>query len=144
MSFASLDAVPAQTANPLPLERDLRVLFYELGTVGVNNLMGYEALQLFTELQVAEPEAAYPYVGLGVVGLATGDMEFSKNNFTHPVVAASALAPFAQGLLAICHKLQGNNSGFEAASKAAMEASQGELETTLTELGKANIDLSRQ
>jgi hypothetical protein len=106
--------------------------------------MGYEAYQLFTELQIAEPYAAYPFVGLGVVGLATADFATSQENLTHPVVASSPLAPFAQGLLAICHKLQGNNSGFEAASKAATENSQGELETTLKELGKVDIDLSRQ
>jgi hypothetical protein len=144
MTLSSLASAPVLNENPLPLDRDLRVLFYEIGTVGVNNLLGYEAFQLFTELQMAEPDAAYPYVGLGVVGLATGDMEISRNNFTHPVVASSALAPFAQGLLAICHKLQGNNSGFEAASRAAMETSQGELETALSELGRAEIDLSRQ
>jgi hypothetical protein len=144
MSFASFADAPAEMGSLLPLERDMRVLFYELGVVGVNNLMGYEALQLFTELQKVEPEAAYPLVGLGMLGLATGDFHAAESHFTHPIVAQSPLAPYAQGFLAVSHKLQGNNSGFEAASRAATEASQGQLGSTLSELGQTTIDFSQK
>jgi hypothetical protein len=141
MTLSSLASAPVLNENPLPLDRKLRVLFYEIGTVGVNNLLGYEAFQLFTELQIAEPDAAYPFVGLGMVGLAAGDAEVCEKNLNHPVVAASALAPFAQGLLAVSHKLQGNSSAFEAASRAAIDSSDGELDATLEELSKAQISL---
>lgn len=144
MTFAGMPTAEAHSADLFPLERDSRVLFYELGTVAVNNLLGFEALQLFTDLQLAEPEAPYPFVGLGLVAMAMGDLQGAKENFTHPIVLESPLAPFAQGYLALSYKLSGNNGGFEEASLAAREGSNGQLQEVLEEVGNSVIDFSQQ
>lgn len=144
MNFAGMPTAEAHTADIFPLERDIRVLFYELGIVAVNNFLGYEALQLFTDLQLAEPEAPYPIVGLGLVSMAMGDLQGAKENFTHPIVLESPLAPYAQGYLALSYKLNGNNGGFEEASLAAREGSNGELQAVLEEVGNTIIDFSQR
>lgn len=131
------------SAFPLPLDKEMRVLFYELGIIGINNLLGYEALQLFADLKTAEPEAAYPVVGLGVVALATADFNEAQRNFTDPIVRESPLAPFAQGYLALSYKLSGNHGGFHEASAAAAEGSNGNLKATLDDLEHAVIDFSQ-
>ena len=144
MTFAGMPTAEAHSAELFPLERDTRVLFYELGIVAVNNFLGYEALQLFTDLQLAEPEAPYPIVGLGLVAMAMGDLQGAKENFTHPIVLESPLAPYAQGYLALSYKLNGNNGGFEEASLAAREGSNGELQAVLEEVGNTVIDFSQR
>lgn len=143
MTFAGLPSTDVVSANLFPLERDIRVLFYELGIVALNNWLGVEALLLYTDLQVAEPEAPYPIVGLGLVAMAVGDSHAAKQNFTHPIVQESPLAPYAQGYLAMSYKLSGNNGGFEEASLAAKEGSNGELQFVLDEVGKTHIDVSQ-
>jgi hypothetical protein len=143
MTFAAMPAGEVSTLALLPLEKDVRVLFYELGIVAVNNMLGYEALQLFTDLQLAEPEAPYPLVGLGLVAMATGDFQGAKQYFTNPIVLESPLAPYAQGYLALTYKLSGNKGGFEEASLAAQEGSNGELQSVLQEVGDAIIDFSQ-
>ena len=141
--LSPFSAFPTTATSPLPLESDLRSLFYELGTVAVNNLMGYEALQLFTELRTAEPDAGYPIIGLGLTAMLCGDFAEAESQFSQPTVAASTLAPYAQALLAICYKMQGNNSGFEAASKAAKESSDPGIATSMDDLVAVNIDLQQ-
>ena len=141
--LSPFSAFPTTATSPLPLESDLRSLFYELGTVAVNNLMGYEALQLFTELRTAEPDAGYPIIGLGLTAMLCGDFAEAESQFSQPTVAASTLAPYAQALLAICYKMQGNNSGFDAASKAAKESSDPGIATSMDDLVAVNIDLQQ-
>ena len=143
MTFAAMPAADVSRSALLPLEKEFRVLFYETGIVAVNNLLGYEALQLFTELHNAEPEAPYPLVGLGLVAMATGDFDGAKQSLTNPVVLESTLAPYAQGYLALSYKLSGNTGGFEEASLAAKEGSNGELEAVLKEVGETAIDFSQ-
>lgn len=143
MTFAAMPEGEVSSLALLPLEKDIRVLFYELGIVAVNNMLGYEALQLFTDLHLAEPEAPYPIVGLGLVAMATGDFQGSKQYFTDPIVLESPLAPYAQGYLALAYKLSGNKGGFEEASLAAQEGSNGELQSVLQEVGDAVIDFSQ-
>lgn len=139
--LSPFSAFPTTGINPLPLERETRSLFYELGTIAVNNLFGYEALQLFTELRAAEPDAGYPIVGLGLTAMLCADFAEAESQFSHPTVAASTLAPYAQALLAVCYKMQGNNSGFDTASKAAKEASDPGIASSMDELVGVNIDL---
>lgn len=141
--LSPFSAFPTTAINPLPLESETRSLFYELGTVAVNNLLGYEALQLFTELRTAEPDAGYPIVGLGLTAMLCGDFADAEGQFSHPTLAASTLAPYAQALLAICYKMQGNNSGFDAASKAAKESSDPGIATSMDELVSVNIDMQK-
>jgi hypothetical protein len=142
MTYAT--AADVSSSDVLPLEKDLRVLFYETGIMAVNNLLGYEAYQLFSELQQAEPEAPYPLVGLGMVAMASGDVDAAKQYFTDPIVLGSPLAPYAQGFLALAYKLSGNQGGFEEATLAANAASNGELDGTLSEIRNASIDLSQR
>jgi len=144
MIFAGMPTAEAHSADLFPLERDTRILFYELGIVAVNNLLGVLAMQLYTELQLAEPDAPYPLVGLGLVAMAMGDAHGAKQNFTHPMVLESPLAPYAQGYLALAYKLSGNNGGFEEASLAAREGSNGELQAVLEEVGNTVVDFSEQ
>jgi len=141
--LSPFSAFPTTEINLLPLERETRSLFYDLGTIAVNNLMGYEALQLFTELRTAEPDAGYPIIGFGLTAMLCGDFAEAESQFSQPTVAASSLAPYAQALLAICYKMQGNNSGFEAASKAAKESSDPGIATSMDDLVAVNIDLQQ-
>ncbi|MFM8984149.1 MAG: hypothetical protein ACKOLA_14925 [Spartobacteria bacterium] len=143
MTFAGLPSTDVVSAELFPLEKDIRVLFYELGVVALNNWLGVHALQLYTDLQIAEPEAPYPILGMGLVAMAVGDTCAAKQNFTHPIVQESPLAPYAQGYLAMSYKLSGNNGGFEEASLAAKEGSNGELQFVLDEVGKTHIDISQ-
>lgn len=144
MTLASIPSVNASSSSLFPLEKDMRVLFYELGVVGVNNLLGYESLLLFTELHQAEPEAPYPLVGLGLLAMATGDAHGAKQHFNHPIVLGSPLAPYAQGYLAMTYKLNGNAGGFQEASEAAKAASNEELYKALDEIENVVIDLSQR
>lgn len=142
MTLPSIPSADLSALSLFPLEKEMRVLFYELGVVGVNNLFGYEALLLFTELHQAEPEAPYPHVGLGLLAMATGDAHGAKQHFNHPIVLESPLAPYAQGYLAMTYKLNGNSGGFQEASEAAKAGSNEELHKALDEIENAVLDLS--
>ena len=139
-----MDSTKDETLNSvLPLETDMRRLFFELGTVASNNLMGIDALFLFMALEKCEPQEAYPKVGLGLVHLLIGDFSGAKGYLSSPEAQNSKLAASANAMLALVHKLDGNQSGFAAASLAATEKSpNGEYNQVMKELEAASLPLT--
>lgn len=138
MTFDERPTSGVSAQDLYPLERNIRSLFYDLGIVALNNLLGFEACQLYTDLQIAEPEAPYPIVGMGLVAIAVGDHHAAEQYFKSPIVLGSPLAPYAQGYLAISYKMNGNNGGFEEAALAATNGSNGELQSILDAVGNSN------
>lgn len=126
----------------IPLGVDYRRLFFELGTVAANNLMGIDALFLFMALEKCEPQEAYPKVGLGMVHLLTGDFSGAQGYLSSPEAQNSKLAASANAMLALVHKLDGNQSGFAAAYLATAESSpDGEFNQVMKELESASLPL---
>lgn len=118
--------MPTSTAetevnNVLPLDKETRQLFFQLGTTALNNLLGTHGIALFAALEKAEPDQAYAKVGLGMSYLCCSEFQEASSYFQDPVVQASPLASSGNMLLAISNKLAGNASGFESAAAQAME-----------------------
>lgn len=107
-------------ATALPLPREVRQLFFQLGTTALNNLLGPEAFTLFSDLEAAEPDQPYAKVGLGMAYMCCSEPVEAARYFQDPIVQQSPMAASANAILAICHKLDGNASGFEQASARAL------------------------
>jgi hypothetical protein len=130
--------------SALPLTRELRQLFFQLGVTAASDLKGVEALQMFTALEIAEPDEAYPKVGIGLAAILMGDFEGASNYLQHPVVQNSALAGSASSFQAMAHHLNGNLSGFQRSAEMARIASSGEFDDVLNELASSPVpDLNR-
>jgi len=140
--------IQSETANSgkvLPLKSEFRRLFFELGTVAANNFMGVEALFLFNALEKCEPQEAYPKVGLGMVHMLVGNLSGAKDYLTRPEAQNSRLAASANAMLALVHKLDGNESGFAAASLATNENSDnGEFSQVMQDLQTTAMPLAAQ
>lgn len=106
-----------QDHSILPLPKETRQLFFQLGTTALNNLQGAHAAALFGALDVAEPDQAYVKVGLGMTYMCCSEHESAARYLSSECVQSSALADSANMLLAIIHKLNGNASGFDLAAE---------------------------
>lgn len=132
----------ASIGEVLPLDTEFRRLFFELGTVAANNLMGVEALFLFNALEKCEPQEAYPKIGLGMVHLLVGDFSGAKDYLTSPEAQNSRLADSANAMLALVHKLDGNESGFAAASLSINKnCDNGEFSQVMQDLESVSMPL---
>jgi predicted Zn-dependent protease len=131
MFYSQVEA--ASTGPALPLDKETRQLFFQLGTTALNNLLGTHAAALFGALEVAEPDEAYAKLGLGMTYMCCSEFDTAVQYFTNDVVQNSALAPSANALLAMTCKLDNNNSGFEAASAKAVEGN-AEFGSTIEDL----------
>ena len=129
---------PIETGSALPLEKETRQLFFQLGTTALNNLLGTHAIALFSALEKADPDQPYVKVGLGMTYLCCSDFDEASKYLQDPIVQNSPMAGSANTLLAICHKMDGNASGFEAASAKAVE-SDSEMGSTIDLLRSANM-----
>ena len=131
------------SGSVIPLGVDYRRLFFELGTVAANNFMGIDALFLFMALEKCEPQEAYPKIGLGMVHLLIGDFSGAQGYLSSSEAQNSKLAASANAMLALVHKLDGNQSGFAAASLATAENSlEGEFNQVMKELETASMPLT--
>jgi hypothetical protein len=110
-----------QSNNVLPLDKQTRQLFFQLGTAALNNLLGTHGIALFSALEKVEPDQAYAKVGLGMTQLCCSNFDEASRYFNDPVVQNSPLAASASALLAISSKMEGNASAFESASAKALE-----------------------
>lgn len=127
-----------------PLDRETRKMFFQLGATAASDLKGVEALMMFTALETAEPDEAYPKVGIGLSAILMGDFHNAASYLTHPTVQTSPLAASANSFLAMAHHLDGNASAFEMASENAKNASNGEFDVILNELATSPVpDMSR-
>jgi len=116
MLSVSTNSKPADSAA-LPLNRETRQLFFQLGTTALNNLQGSHAAALFGALEVAEPDQPYVKLGLGMTYLCCSEHESAAQYFSSEIVQSSPLADSANVLLALTHKLSGNASGFDLAAE---------------------------
>jgi hypothetical protein len=123
----------ASTSQALPLDKETRQLFFQLGTTALNNLLGTHAAALFGALEIAEPDQAYVKLGLGMTYMCCSEFDTAAQYFSTEIVQNSALAPSANALLAMTFKLDNNNSGFEAASAKAVEGN-SEFGSTIEDL----------
>lgn len=118
--------MPTSTAETevkdvLPLDKETRQLFFQLGTTALNNLLGTHGIALFGALEKAEPDQAYAKVGIGMSYMCCAEFQEASSYFQDPVVQSSPLAASANMLLAISSKLAGDASAFESAAAQALE-----------------------
>jgi predicted Zn-dependent protease len=133
-SHSSEDLQPA-----LPLTKEARQIFFQLGTTALNNLLGTHAAALFGALEKAEPDQAYAKLGLGMSYMCVSDFDTAARYFNDDVVQSnSALAPSANVLLAMNCKLDNNNSGFEAAAAKAVQGN-NEMQSTIEDLKVVSV-----
>lgn len=121
--------IPSAQAAALPLERETRQMFFQLGTTALNNLLGPESFALFSALESAEPDQPYAKVGLGMAYMCCSEFGEAARFLQDPIVQQSPMAASANALLAICCKLDGNASGFEHASAQAVAGDAGMAST---------------
>jgi len=123
----------------LPLNKEARQIFFQLGTTALNNLLGTHAAALFGALEKAEPDQAYPKLGLGMAYMCVSDFDMAARYFNDDIVQSNnALAPSANVLLAMNCKLDKNNSGFEAAAAKAVQGNT-EMQTTIDDLKSVSL-----
>lgn len=121
----------------LPLDRETRKLFFQLGATAASDLKGVEALKMFNALEIAEPDQAYPKVGIGMLAMLLGDFQGAENYLNHPIVQSSRLATSANSFLAMAHQLNGNTSAFQNTANKIKSNSHGEYDHMLQELATA-------
>lgn len=127
-----------------PLDRETRKMFFQIGATAASDLKGVEALMMFSALETAEPDEAYPKVGIGLSAILMGDFQNASTYLTHPAVQSSPLAASANSFLAMAHHLDGNASAFERAAENAKSSSSGEFDEVLQDLAASPApDLSR-
>jgi hypothetical protein len=127
-----------------PLDREMRKLFFQIGATAANNLKGVEALSLFQALELAEPDQAYPKVGIGLSAILMGDFQSAAEYLSNPIVHESPLAASANSFLALAHHLNGNASGFKRAVENTKTSSQGEFDDVLQDLASSpSPDIAR-
>jgi predicted Zn-dependent protease len=125
--------------HALPLSKEARQVFFQLGTTALNNLLGTHAAALFGALEKAEPDQAYPKLGLGMAYLCISDFDTAASYFNDDIVQSNtSLAPSANAPLAMACKLDNNNSGFEAASAKAVEGN-ADLHGTIEDLKVVSV-----
>jgi|688.fasta_scaffold699301_1 hypothetical protein len=124
--------------NALPMDKQTRQLFFQLGTTALNNLLGTHAAALFGALEVAEPDEAYPKVGLGMTYLCCSEFDIAARYFNDEIVQNSSLAPSANALLAMSCKLDNDSAGFAIASAKAVEGD-AEFSNTIEGLKAVSI-----
>ncbi len=123
-------------SDVLPLDKETRQLFFQLGTTALNNLLGAHGIALFAALEKAEPDQAYAKVGIGMSYMCCSEFLEASSFFQDPVVQSSPLASSANILLAISSKLAGNASAFESAAAQALErdSSMGSMVESLRQM----------
>ena len=127
------------TQHALPLSKEARQLFFQLGTTALNNLLGTHAAALFGALEKAEPDQAYPKLGLGMAFMCISDFDTAARYFNDDIVQSnSSLAPSANTLLAMACKLDNNNTGFEVAAAKAVEGN-SDLHGTIEDLKVVSV-----
>ena len=125
--------------SPLfPLDREIRQLFFQIGATAASDRKGVDALLMFMALESAEPDEAYPKVGIGLSAILMGDFQGAAKYLSHPAVLSSPLAASANSFLAMAHHLDGNHSAFERAAQSARDTSNGEFDTVLSELATSS------
>lgn len=122
----------------LPLDKEVRQLFFQLGTAALNNLLGTHGIALFAALEKAEPDQAYAKVGLGMTHLCCSNFDEAARYFNDPIVQSSPLAASASALLAISSKMEGNASAFESASAKALEGDPS-MDSTIESLRQVTL-----
>jgi hypothetical protein len=127
-----------QSTDVLPLEKETRQLFFQLGTAALNNLLGTHGIALFSALEKVEPDQAYAKVGLGMTHLCCSNFDEAARYFNDPIVQSSPLAASASALLAISSKMEGNASAFESASAKALEGDPS-MDSTIESLRQVTL-----
>lgn len=87
---------------------------------------------------MAEPDEAYPKVGLGMTYLCCSEFDIAARYFNDEIVQNSSLAPSANALLAMSCKLDNDSAGFAIASAKAVEGD-AEFSNTIEGLKAVSI-----
>ena len=80
------------------LSKEDRQMFMELGFVATSNFLSWEGHALFGQLLLADPEEAYPRIGLAYCKIMGGQFADAHKLLDHPVVESSSLKDFATAL----------------------------------------------
>lgn len=83
-----------------------RQLFMELGFTASANFLPWEGHSLFGQLMLAEPEQAYPRVGLAYCKMMGGQFQDAHNLLKDPIVGSSSLKDYAMALRGLAFHLE--------------------------------------
>ncbi|MFI0347491.1 MAG: hypothetical protein ACH346_01780 [Chthoniobacterales bacterium] len=87
------------------LSKEDRQMFMQLGLVATSNFLSWEGHALFGQLLLADPEAAYPRVGLAYCKIMGGQFADAHKLLNHPIVESSSLRDYATALRGFAYHL---------------------------------------
>lgn len=91
--------------EPSFLNKEDRQLFMQLGFVATSNFLSWEGHALFGQLLLADPEAAYPRVGLAYCKIMGGQFEDAHKLLHNSIVESSTLSDYGLALRAFAFYL---------------------------------------
>ncbi len=80
------------------ISKEDRQMFMEMGIMASNNVFPWEGHALFGQLLLAEPNEAYPRVGMAYCKIMGGQFAEAHQLLQHKIVASSSLKDFALAL----------------------------------------------
>ena len=83
-----------------------RQMFMELGFTASANFLPWEGHALFGQLMLAEPEEAYPRVGLAYCKMMGGQFEDAHTLLKNQIVTSSKLKDYAMALRGLAFHLE--------------------------------------
>jgi len=88
----------AATASAGLISKEDRQMFMEMGIMAHNNILPWEGHALFGQLLLAEPEEAYPRVGMAYCKIMGGQFAEAHQLLKNKIVTSSSLNDFAVAL----------------------------------------------
>lgn len=113
---------------------DTRRFFYELGMAATVLGKKFESNLLFFNLMEADPEAAYPLLGLGYCRIMAGSFGEAHTLLSDPRVTQSPLAGVGVSLRALAFHLEGREAEKQKLLEEMGQASSGAVGTMVSSL----------
>ncbi|KAB2643277.1 MAG: hypothetical protein DVB29_06240 [Verrucomicrobia bacterium] len=88
------------------LTKSDRQMFMELGFTASSNFLPWEGHALFSQLMLAEPEEAYPRLGLAYCKIMGGQFEDAHNLLKNKIVLSSKLKDYGNALRGLAFHLE--------------------------------------
>ncbi len=120
------------------LDKKDRQMFMELGFTASTNFLPWEAHSLFGQLMLAEPEEAYPRLGLAYCKIMGGQFEDAHKLLNNEIVLSSKLKDYGMALRGLAFHLEKKNTELHDLFNKNQES----LESNHTAFGFFNILLT--
>jgi hypothetical protein len=114
--------VNTTTTHPGLINKEDRQMFMEMGIMASNNVFPWEGHALFGQLLLAEPEEAYPRVGMAYCKIMGGQFTEAHQLLKNKLVTSSSLKDFALALRGLAFYLAKQPKELEQLFKEHEEA----------------------